>query len=313
MSEDLNPSAVSVERDGRILSGGPGTDVAALERTMERHAPETSEATPESGATPATEPAGGSGQPEPRGRARFTKLTGERDEAKKAADAATQRAADLEARLAAIEARQASTPNIPASDREVPPVQSKPAAPQTDEERLEARIRTAAREEARRELAETEASRAMNDRMFTMRTSAREIYPDFDTVLKDGPGAKIPLAADDQIGAERVNMLVHLEGGQHALYHISKDAALAQRLSQMSDREFGFAIARLLPADASVVPPASTGIPRAVTAPPPYQPVGSGSKTTALPSSALVSKAGYDFDKSGYREKRAAERGVRRR
>jgi hypothetical protein len=308
MSEDINPSAVSVERDGRILSGGPGTDVAALERTMDRHAPETSEATPESGATPATDRPDSS-QPEPRGRARFTKLTGERDEAKKAADAATQRAADLEARLAAIEARQQQ---VRETKPEPAPVPRQPE-PQTDEERLEARIRTAAREEARREFEEKEASRAMNDRMFTMRTSAREIYPDFDTVLKDGPGAKIPLAADDQIGAERVNMLVHLEGGQHALYHISKDAALAQRLSQMSDREFGFAIARLLPADASVVSPASTGIPRAVTAPPPYQPVGSGSKTTALPSSALVSKAGFDFDKSGYREKRAAERGVRRR
>jgi hypothetical protein len=75
---------------------------------------------------------------------------------------------------------------------------------------------------------------------------------------------------------------------------------------------FALEVAKLAP-NGSVATPASTAASGSVPPPAPYQPVGSGSTTTALPSAELARKGGYDFDKSGYREKRAAERGVSRR
>ncbi len=290
MSES-DRALVTVEQDGIVLEGGPGSDLSAMTSAIEQTAPDSTPVTSadDDHATTPVPDAAAIRQKEPRGRERFSQLTAEREAARTEAAEATKRAIALEDRLKALETRTASPPPAPVQEQ---PQQQ----PQTPEQQLEARIRA----EVQRAYQQEAEVRALNDRMSTIRTSARDTYPDFDTMLSTGPGAQIELAADSRTAEERVNMLIHTDGGQHVLYTIAKDAALAQRLSKMSDREFGFTIARLLPADGSVASPASTAAPRAVSAPPPYQPVGAGGKTTAPTLEETTKRAttngAIDFD-----------------
>jgi hypothetical protein len=106
--------------------------------------------------------------------------------------------------------------------------------------------------------------------------------------------------------------IASLPNAEHIEYAIAKDADLARRLAKATDVEFGMIVSQLAPASA-VASPASTARTESPTVPKPYQPVGSGSSTTVIPSSALTQKAGHDFDKSGYREQRAKERAQFRR
>ena len=91
-------------------------------------------------------------------------------------------------------------------------------------------------------------------------------------------------------------------------YAIAKDADLATRLSKMSDVEFGMALAAVAPV-AAVASTASTAR-TVVPPPPPYQPVAGGGSTTVPSSADLAERSTEDYDRSGYREKRAKERGV---
>jgi hypothetical protein len=104
----------------------------------------------------------------------------------------------------------------------------------------------------------------------------------------------------------RARLIFSHPATEHLQYAIMKDGALAQSLQRMSDLEFGMAIARLAPNGATPAPS------RQAAAPAPYQPVGSGSPTVSASSAELAARGGSDYDRSGYREKRAAERKLRR-
>lgn len=153
------------------------------------------------------------------------------------------------------------------------------------------------------------ASRAQQDAIAQSATEARQAYQDFDAVLgSDVAQANIWTA--DKLQA----IASHPQSG-HVRYHLAKNPQIAWQLSQAHHpQQFGYLLgqflASVLPSSApAVASPASTAS-RVQFAPPPMQPVGSGARTTVPPSSDLVK--GHDFDSSGYRERRAAERGMRR-
>ncbi len=314
MAEGLE--IVSVEQDGRTLSG-VGTDAATLEKVMERHAPEPiiEPTSPEQPAAIETK--------KTRGQKRFDELTGEREAARREADTAKQEAAALKAELellkqpkpaAAVESqRQPIAAVQPAAPRVKPTEEMIGTTYQTlgefvedladwkAEQRLsaidfDARIRSSI--EADR------ASRSQLDHVEQAHSRGQKVYSDFDAVLN----APHMLTANWPL--EKIQVIAALEEPEHIQYALGKDPTLAARLlAEPNLARFGMELAKLIPA-AAVASTASTGLTGSV-APPPYVPVGSGSKTTVPPSADLV-KRGFDFDKSGYRERRAAERGLRR-
>ena len=330
MSNPGDLTVVSHEQDGRVLSG-VGIDASDLQQTMERHAPVEEPAKPAEPAATETKPAAPVEEKKPRGAKRFDELTKEREDAKREAEAARKEAADLKARLEALEqAKPAQTPAPQPVAQQ--PAQAEPAKapdlpaelksydaylaghPDADYEtyrdaREDWRIQNIAAPQfdarIRRSIEADQASRSFVDLVVQTRTKAREVYPDFDAVITNGPGAQVVMAPD------RLDAIIRHPQSGHLQYVIAKDAALAQKLASCSPFDFGAELVRLTPST-SVALSASTGSAGSATPPPPMQPVGSGSKTTITPSAELA-KGGYDFDKSGYREKRAAERGVTRR
>lgn len=316
---DLNQ--VSAEIDGRVLTG-VGTTVEALEKTLERHSVE------EPAPTNSAEPAAEEPPKKVRGRERFSELTAERDAAREEAATAKREAEELKAKLAQPPTKESgngtTAPSAPVA-----------AAPETTRQKptedeigtkyktygafaedladylfeqkiakldLDARVRST--------LDADRSRQALDHRVGEMRERATKRYPDFNEVLDKGPGAEVDLSPDENTAKARMMAILNLPEPEHILYALGRDAAETARLAKLSDVEFGLALARYAPADASVASPASTGA-RVTVAPPPYQPVGGGSKTTVLPSAELPKRSGYDFDKSGYREKRAAERGLK--
>jgi len=334
---DSNQTAVSVEsEDGRILTG-VGVTPDALERTMERHAPE-----PPAGSAPAeasgaaTLPSAESesqadrdaaGRFQPRGRQRYSALTAERDAAAQRATAAEKERDELRQRLeAASRAPAAPTPAAPPASAAPPEKFTFPdyytylsTHPDVSyEDWTEAKVdaltdwklqRSTPLDidaRIRQSIEADRASRSLADRLAQSDVRGRQAYPDFDAVLAS-PHVQAPNWPLDKLRA-----IAALDELEHVRYALAKDPALAESLRTEPDPvQFGIRLARVLSAVPSVASPASTG-PRAVPPPLPMQPVGTGTRTTVLPSAALVQKAGFDFDKSGYREKRAAERGVRR-
>ena len=337
MSEPTDYAVTSVEdAQGRILSG-VGATVEDLEKTMERHAPPEPETPVEA---PATQ------QPPPpqeskptRGQKRFSELTSERDKERHAREAAERERDELRAKLAAGTTQPASRPADDAritaspqhsgevsrgSDR---PEHQRPPEPdfekdyeahvgekyqtygaavqafnrdyvQWSQAEIDARIRSS-----------IEADRASREFTSTIQqtlTKGKELHPDVDAVRTQGPGSQIVLPGP------KLEAIVKSPYAAHFIYEIAKDAALAQRLASASDIEFGMELARISPS-ATSAPPASPVVTGSSMPPAPYQPVGSGSKTTAPPLDDLVKKAGHDFDKSGYREKRAEQLGRLRR
>jgi hypothetical protein len=133
-------------------------------------------------------------------------------------------------------------------------------------------------------------------------TTAKERYPDFEAVRANGPGAQV------NFSGERLQWILSQPEAPDILYAISKDGVLAHRLATIPDMEFGVAVSRL--ASQSAASPVSASVGSSVPAP--YSPVGSSSRTASVPLSDLPKKAGYDFDSSGYREKRARELGRKR-
>lgn len=306
------------DANGRILSG-VGASVEDLEKTMERHAPDVPAAPSEPVApeTPA-EPK------QTRGQKRFSELTSERDKERQAREAAERERDELRQQLARQANQPAPVPSVQRTESEPPKATEKPqkfpytfdtwqaAHPQDDyddfvtakalwtfqqQNDLDARIRrTIDADRSQRELTTTIQS---------MLTKGKELHADFDTVRTTGPGSQVT------IPGPKLEAILKSPDAAHYIYEIAKDGALAQQLASASDIEFGMLLAGISPKPANGAPLAS---PSPVVPPPaPYQPVGGGSKSTALPLEDLVKRGGHDFDKSGYREKRAAELGRGRR
>jgi hypothetical protein len=316
---DSELETVSVEQDGRVLTG-VGADPAELEEVMERHAPpadpKAAPVTPDKVATP-VEPT----IKKPRGQARFDQLTAERETAKREADAAKAEAAELRRQLDASRAPAPEAPKTPAAEPQQPqPTRAKPTEAEVgskyaaygdyveDLADWKAEQRLAALDfdaTIRRSIEADRASRTHEERLAQARTRALVIYPDFDTVMQ------APHSSAQNWPLEKLAAIFALPEPEHVQYALGKDPVLAERLrTEPNLALFGMELAKLIPAG-GVASPASTSQAGTVVPPAPYQPVGGGSKTTVPPSSELASK-GFDFDKSGYREKRAAERGLRR-
>lgn len=325
---DTDLTQVSAESDGRVLTG-VGTTVEALEKTMERHAEE-----PPAEAAPPVNGNGSEPAKEKRGAKRFDQLTAEREEARRDAEAAKKERDDLRAQLA-----QPKPVSEPASQAIVAPAPAAAAAPlpaertKPSEDEVGTKYKSYAEfaedladwkyeqkfgaqdfdTRVRAALAADREQQARHQVVATALERGKAAYPDWEDVVYRGPASDINIGKDDAASTARMESVLRLPNAEHILYALGKDAEQTARLAKLSDVEFGLALAQFSPAVTSVASqPASTGA-RSTPAPAPFQPVGSGSKTTVTPSADLPKKAGYDFDKSGYREKRAAERGLRRR
>ena len=328
MSDDL--AEVSVESGDRVLTGVGATE-ESLAKTMERH---------EAPAEPAAEPIP---VKKSRGQERYAQLTSERDKERNAREAAERERDELRARLSAPPvhapapddgARSASHQgSVPASGTGTEsasragstgstPVKypynfdsyiaANPDADYDDYVTAKA-VWTFQQSQpdldtvVRQRIEADAASRTQADRESKEIDRGRQRYADFDAVLK---GASHLWANNwpDHI----VEAIGKMDEPEHARYALAKDPTLAEKIRTMNPILAGMEIAKLMPPSGAVAL-ASTSSAGSVTPPAPYQPVGSGSKTTAPPLDELATRSGYDFDKSGYREKRAAERGVRRR
>jgi hypothetical protein len=305
---------VSHEVDGRILTG-VGVSQDNLAETMDRH----TEAEPVA-ETPAPTQARtdtGQFQKQTRGQRRFDELTREREEARREAAEAKRERDELRARLSApAEQRQPEPPSRPSAVPSAADARSKPIEDEIGTKyqsyadfsedladwKVEQRLGTFDIDARVRQGIEADrATRHFADTVSGVFTKARQSYPDFDAVIAQGPGSQI------DFGKQRRDWLVSRPDADHVLYAIAKDGAFASRLASMTDIDFGIAVSQLSQAAAS---PASA--PRESSVPAPYSPVGSGSRTASVPLSEMPKKAGYDFDASGYREKRARELGRKR-
>lgn len=325
MSESDYTVVSAEDANGRVLSG-VGVDVERLEQTVERHAPNEPVASP---AEPAKEPT----QPEkePRGRVRFSKLTSELEETKKAREAAERERDEFKQKWESAQkapvaepVRSTGTPlptRAPVEAREKPKEDEVGTKYQTYADFIEDLADWKAEQRLAKENFDAKirasidadhSSRAFRETVSTIQERGRKAYPDFDAVLKSGPGTNVNFGSTPEQWTARAQYIVQHPHSEHLQYAIAKDGALAQKLAAMSDFEWGSAISALAPSSA-VASPASTAPRESSTPPPPFQPVGSGSKTTALPLDDLPKKGGYDFDKSGYRERRAEQRGRLRR
>lgn len=334
---DVDSGPVRVEHEGRILTG-VGANAEDLQAVLERRAPEPAEDhEPPAAEATAADATADTEKPKSRGAKRFEQLTAERESAKRDADAERQKRAGIEQELAQLRAQLAQ--REPPAPSPVPaPSPSQTARTKPTEDEIGTKYQTYA--EFAEDLADWKVEQRLsklglpldgalditsvvrsyldNDRAAAQHQDAvsatvqrgRAAYPDFDQVQTSGPGSQVMLGSSEENAAARVRAILSKPNAEHLVYAIGSDATVAKRLAALSDIDFGIALASLVPSDTTVVSPASTGVRPPVVAPAPYQPVGSGSKTTATPSASLVK--GFDYDKSGYREKRAAERGVRR-
>jgi hypothetical protein len=265
-----------------------------------------------------------------RGQKRFSQLTSERDqEAHKRAEAERERD-ELKARIATIESSRTSAPApvaaaVPPSAAPVSsakfsyPTYDAAAAQNPNlswddwnDGKIEARAKFELQQvdfEAlvRNRIEADQASRAFNTTVKSMLDRGKDVYPDFDAVRSSGPGVMITLGPTVEKGAERAQMIAQMPNGEHLFYAIARSAEVAHALARMSDYQFGMALSSIAPSNPAASP-ASTGSAGFTVAPPPMQPVGSGSKT-AVPSSVdLAERGGEDYDASGFREQSRRER-----
>lgn len=345
MSEGLEQ--VSVEQDGRVLTG-VGVTEESLRETMDRHTPE-----PEPSETPSDPKPQiarndqGQFSKQTRGQRRFDQLTGEREAERRAREAVEKERDELRQQLEAAKRSSNPSGNVPATPNgsQLEPAAKeavstpKPAQstdkftfpsydeyvaanPEADwdgwndakqDARTDWKLKTGQFVSAeefdarlRQSIEADRASRTLQERFEQSIKRAKEAHPDFDAVVNR------PEVMNAMWSKEKLHALQQLDDPAVVQYALAKDPATYERLRTIPDLvTFGIELAKLMTA-VPVASPASTGPAGSVIPPQPYQPVGSGSKTT-VPPSAELAKRGFDFDKSGYREKRAAERGVTRR
>ena len=338
----MSDEIVTVEQDGRILTG-VGGDPAEMATVMDRHAPEdgperaSDRNAPEpTGTTPentGTEPenAGtstvtrnpdGTFKKPSRSQRRFDQITAEKEAAKR-------EAADYKARLDAYEQQrtQAQPPETPRQAVEPhprPATRPKPTEDQVgttyqtygdyveDLADWKADQRLASLDfdaQIRRSIEADRAARTRDERDLTSIGRGRQRYPDFDAVLQGASHFR-----DGNWPLYMGQAIADLDEPEHVYYQLAKDRPLAERLRNLDPVHLGMELARLV-APAAVAPLASTARTSQLPPPAPYQPVAGGGTTTARSSADLVAKASdpFDYDRSGYREQRARERGVTRR
>ena len=316
-AEPIHPDQlVSIEHNGIELTGAGETEASLREGLPAEKAEPSQPAKPT------------------KGRQRYSELTSERDQERQKREAAEAKAAELERKLASLSAAPPSTAPVreaPAPVSTAAPVSAPKftfptydqAAAQNpnlswddwNDEKIAARARWEYQQsqsdiqaQIRQGIEADRAQRAVADSLEKIYQRGRQAYPtDFDVMIKSGPGAMIPLARTREQADARYSAIVNHPHSEHLQYAIGSNAALATRLGQMSDVEFGQALALIAPGAPAAVP-ASTGASVVSIAPPPLQPVGSGSKTTVASSVDLAERGGEDYDSSGFREQLRRER-----
>jgi hypothetical protein len=120
----------------------------------------------------------------------------------------------------------------------------------------------------------------------------------------------VPLGPTPQEAVQRATFIIQHPQSEHLQYAIMRDGALATKLQQADPFTFGIEIAKLAAAHETNGQESRT---QQAPPPAPYVPVSGGSATTQPSPAEMVKKGGHDFDSSGWREKRAAQRGVKPR
>ncbi len=305
---DIEP--VSVESNGRILTG-VGVSEASLNETIARAA-ESDPAPPgDAGGIEAGRPTPDLAEPPKpsKGRERFSELTHERDEAKIAADQAKAERDALKARLDALE--QAKPPSEPAKIPEpVTPIGKPKLDDYLDQPDPYAALAEALadwkfaafeRKQADKEAQQREVA-TIQQAVSSTWNEGRQAYQDFDAKLNQ---STVIFSEGHQ------QAFLRSPDAPHVLYALASDEAFAKKVAAITDPvELGYTLAQISIPSRSGASPASPGVRASTVAPPPYQPVGAGSKTSSPPLDELAAKGDYE----AYRARRAADRaaGARR-
>ena len=251
---------------------------------------------------------------------RLDQLTWERENARREAQTERERVAELQRRLDALEqsrtsaeparAATSSEPPRSAATRPKPSVNLVGTTYPTYEDYVEDLADWKAEQRAvelqhhfdaliRTRIEADQETRTFATKVDDLHSQAREAYPDFDAVIA---------TSQVQFPAPILQAIIDHPSSIHVQYQLAKDQTLASRIAAMTNPfQVGYELAKLGPPSSNAP---SASLPRGTTtaAPPPMQPVGSGSKTTVPPLEDLAANGGDDYDKSGYRERRAAER-----
>lgn len=116
-------------------------------------------------------------------------------------------------------------------------------------------------------------ARTVDETVASARERGRAAYPDFDEVMKSGPGATVPLGATDEQGGRRCLMIFTHPQSEHLQYAIMKDGELAKRLGALDDISFGMELATLVAQQRSTDrPPTRTAAAVTGSAPAPSRP-----------------------------------------
>lgn len=336
-SATIDPNTVvSVESpSGRVLEG-VGVAPEALEETISAREPaEPAAEEPSSPGTPSSSPpAAGPARDDATGQfkkghradKRIHQLTAQREEAERRNAAAEQRAQELERRLAALEA-QRSTRTEPTPAPTPTPSPAPPPEPDFDKEyeafvgtekypTYGAAIQAYNREYAkwyqtnqldahiRRSIEADRASRAQQDHVQSFASRGRAAYSDFDAVLSS---ATVVLGDTPEEGEAKLKVVLGHPEAEHLVYAISKSPQLQTELKNIKNHlQLGYFLGRI--PRTAVAAPAPTAPAVASHAPAPYQPVGTGSKTSA----PTLEDAADSGDYEQYRRIRAAQRKDRR-
>ena len=260
---------------------------------------------------------------EPKGRARYSKLTAERDSERTARAAAEAKASELTNRLALLEAaeaaRQAQKPTevVP----EAPQGRQKPVVGdigtkypdyesfvedladwKAEQKAAKIQAELDARFESRIEA--ERASRSQQSQADTVLTRGRAAYPDFDAVVGQ---CQVPFPA------EMLRAIVSLPHAEHIEYALGKDPELAARIAAIPDGlSLGLALAELMPTGGRVTPASRPPAVRSSQAPPPFEPVGTGTQTTSVPLADLAASGSYEAYKARRHAELAARGGAHR-
>jgi hypothetical protein len=334
--DELTP-ATATDDKGRTLSG-VGVSADDLQATIDERQPEPAPEKKSLGTrlvdaviedrAPATTPLV-STEPPPlaKGRVRYQELTHARDAEKARADAAEQRARELEARLQQPPARPDSLLGpgaAPAPERgtgqpaALPPSQPLSTRPEPSEDDVGTTYATygafvkdhhawtweqqqpSIQQQILQGIQAHQQQQQFLTHMESVRAKGRAAYSDFDQLLQTGPGTFVPMPAP------AVQAILDHPASEHLQYQIMKNGELAQRLAQLAGQNpyaFALELVKLVPVAVPAVP--SNG--HQPPPPAPMQPVGTGSRSTVLTAVDYAEKGDYE----NYKRVREAERNRR--
>jgi hypothetical protein len=260
-------------------------------------------------------------KPPSRTQKRITQLTSKADQAEAARAAAEAKAAELSNRLALLEAAEAGRQSAQPKAEEPPAGRSKPAVGEigtkypdyesfvedladwkAEQKAAEIQATLEARFESRIEA--DRASRTQQTVADTVLSRGRAAYPDFDAVVQQ---CQVPFPV------EMLRAIVALPHAEHIEYAFGKDPELAARIAAIPDGlSLGLALAEIMPTGGRVTPASRPPAVRSSQAPPPFEPVGTGTSTTSAPLADLAASGNFEAYKARRLQDRTANGGHRR-